>query len=111
MNWAFVRVSSKLLTSSTSSKLSTLKIFHKYSYCKHSQYFKEKIHNLHPTHHHLTRFSTDLNLNLPIVNKTIYQRQFFYNVILNWNDLPFNLRTMNDNIYFTRKLKIYLDVD
>ena len=53
-----------------------------------------------PNHDHLTRFSVGDNLNLPQLNKSVSQKQFFYNAILNWNRLPPHLTNLN-----VRKLK------
>ena len=71
-------------------------------------YFSDKILELIPNHDHLTRFSVGENLNLPQVNKSVTQKQFFYNAILNWNRLPPHLRNLNDRKFKNELRKLLI---
>ena len=71
--------------------------FHKYVYSDElSDYFHSKIVSLLPNHDYITRYTTADKILLPSVNKTVTQRQFLYNAIDEWNNLPQSMRqTMN----------------
>ena len=73
-----------------------------------SQYFLDKILSLTPEHQHHTRFVSFNKLNLPICQKTVYQNQFLYNAVKNWNELPPSLKEPLPPKIFKRKLKEHL---
>ena len=52
-----------------------------------SQYFLDKILPMTPEHQHHTRYVSFNKLNLPICQKTVYQNQFLFNAVKNWNEL------------------------
>ena len=73
-----------------------------------SQYFTSKINLLMPGHNHHTRFSQFNNFNVPFCVKTVSQRQFLYNAVKGWNDLPSALKEQISLPTFKRRMKSYL---
>ena len=85
-----------------------LSFLHKCINNDHNLYFLNKTHVLLPVHTHLTRFNNSEKFNIPIIHKTISQKQFFYQSIVAWNDLPSHFKLITDNSRFSRELKKYL---
>jgi len=71
-------------------------------------YFERIYRNLQPDHQHRTRFSISHSYNLPTYCKSKCQRGFLYQSISVWNDLPSNLREIDDLQRFRRCLKMHL---
>ena len=62
-----------------------------------------------PDHNHHTRISQyNNNFNIPFCLKTVSQRQFLYNAVKSWNDLPPALKEPVSLPTFKRKMKSYL---
>ena len=61
-----------------------------------------------PDHNHHTRFSQLNNFNVPFCVKTVSQRQFPYNAVKGWNDLPSALKEQISLPTFKRRMKSYL---
>ena len=70
-----------------------------------SQYFLDKILSLTPEHQHHKRFVSFNKLNLPICQKTVYQNQFLYNAVKNWNELPPSLKNHSHPRYLRGSYK------
>ena len=82
--------------------------FHKYiGGTIRSDHFTANINQLIPVHEHRTRFHVEENVNVPHTNKTITQKQFFYNAVMNWNKLPLQLRRLNEG-KFRHEIKKWL---
>ena len=73
-----------------------------------SHCFLDQILSLTPEHQHHTRFVSFNKLNLPICQKTVYQNQFLYNAVKNWNELPPSLKEPLPPRIFKRQLKEHL---
>ena len=56
-----------------------------------NNYFYGKIMSLLQGHTHGTRFRIDGNLNLPHMNKSVTQKQFLYNAVIEWNTIATNM--------------------
>ena len=63
-----------------------------------------KIFSYQTNHSYETRFIHDQNLNLPLFRLSKCQRSFLYNGITIWNSLPFNIRTVQDDLNSFKKL-------
>ena len=70
-----------------------------------SQYFYYNILPLIPDHEHLTRFSSMQKFNIPRHGKSMSEKQFLYNAIKQWNDLPVHLKQPLSPDSFKSKLK------
>ena len=87
-------------------KLSTLLQLHKYVHHRDfSEYFHTRILSLVPDHDHQTRFNLNNNLMQPAMRKTTTQKQFFNNVIKEWNKLPHSLKGISDGKKFKCQVK------
>ena len=73
-----------------------------------SQYFIRKINSSMPDHNHHARFSQFDNFNIVFCVKTVSQRQFLYNAVKRWNDLPPALKEPVPLPTFKRKMKSYV---
>lgn len=73
-----------------------------------SEYFLNKVNLLIPAHQHQTRFCSLKKINVARCDKTVSQRQFFYNGVRGWNDLPHFLKDPLSPIQFKSKLKKHL---
>ena len=83
--------------------------FHKYVNSDDpNNYIHAKVTRLIPTHNHNTRFCENENINLPHINKTIVQKQFFYNSVNEWNKIPLGMRKLVDANNFKYELRNYL---
>ena len=80
---------------------------YKYSIEGKSLYFNHKFSQLAPSHIYGTRFNNCDLLNIPIVRKSIYQNNFFYQAIISWNELPLELRKCTTMLRFKKKVKSY----
>ena len=68
-----------------------------------------KINSFQTQHTHYTRATTNQNLTLPLYRLTKCQKSFLYAGIKFWNELPLNVRTVQENLYsFKKLLKEYL---
>lgn len=89
-------------------RLRCLCLFHRLVYGDHNVYFKNKIVDLVPVHQHSTRFREGDNLLIPRLSKTVSQRQYLYNTVVNWNSLPLSMKQIADYKYFVAQLKTFL---
>lgn len=86
-------------------KFSVLCMFHKCLFTNHNIYFKEKILKFIPTHQHPTRFRLHESFRIPKFNKSVCQKQFFFNSIKCWNELPVDMKSIEDGGRFMRGVK------
>ena len=71
-------------------------------------YFHQRIADLVPDHFYHTRFATNDNLLLTPVRKAVSQRQFFFNGVKKWIDLPNPMKTCQCPREFKAKMKRWL---
>ena len=77
-----------------------------------SQYFYNKILPLIPDHEHLTRFSSMQKFNIPRHGKSMSEKQFLYNAIKQWNDLPVHLKQpLSPDSFKSKVKKFFLKID
>ena len=88
-----------------------LNSFHKYKNDVNFDYFNSKICNLTPVHDHVTRFAINNCYLLPVILKTVGQKQFFFNAIKQWNSLPQELKNIPTTDNFKREFKAFLKRD
>ena len=72
-----------------------------------SPYFYNKFAKLVPMHSHNTRNVEYKLLNLPECRKTVCQRNFFFQSVGIWNDLPHEIRQSTSLTKFKRSSKNY----
>lgn len=82
--------------------------FHRCLISNNHKYFHDKIISNFPNHEYSTRFTLNININFPIVHKTLTQRLFMYNAIKFWNHLPHYLKQIKCKFKFKRCLKKHL---
>ena len=81
---------------------------YKYSRNDHFIFFNSKIRNLIPQHSHVTRFVQCNNYSIPSHNKSISQKQFFYNAVNFWNLLTPTIKEIDSQPIFKTNLKQYV---
>ena len=84
-----------------------VKLFKCIYYQNCHKYFNTKLSYLIPIHHHSTRFNVILKFNVPMYTKSLPQKFFFYHAINLWNNLPINIRNLNQLKSFKLKLKAF----
>ena len=78
---------------------------HKVVFANNHDYFHNKLQLLIPVHQHETRFSFDLNLNIPFFRKSKCQNSFIFQAISVWNKLPQEFKEIKNFYSFKKKVK------
>ena len=75
----------------------------------HHPFLANKVQLYQRSHSHHTRSVQNQVLNLPKPNCSKFQRSFLYNGIQIWNNLPLNIRNVQDDLHsFKYRLKQFL---
>jgi len=82
--------------------------FYKIINLNNHQYFVDIVSRLVPSHDHLTRFSSNNQLNIPHLSKSKCQKFYLYQSIVIWNALPSELRSLKSLRAFKINLKKFI---
>lgn len=72
------------------------------------EYFVERISDMLPQHHHVTRHRTAGHLNAPLFLKSRCQHSFVYNAAVFWNNIPNVIRESRSIDQFKKQYKKHL---